>query len=108
MGSAGARWLAGEPWTVGARLRVGHRPWTFECTVVVVRPPHEVVWEGRGLGIHGRHAMRFRPHPSGCLVETAEIFTGPGARLLRPLIRWFWRRQLRAFRRQLIAQGRLD
>ena len=33
MGSADARWLSGEPWTVGARLRVGHRPRTFVATL---------------------------------------------------------------------------
>jgi hypothetical protein len=99
MGSADARWLAGEPWTVGARLRVGHRPWTFDCTVVTARPPREVVWEGRGLWFHGRHAFRFLPHPRGTLVQQSETFTGAGAPLLRPLIRWFWRHQLRAFAR---------
>lgn len=98
LGSADARWLEGEPWTAGARLRVGHRPGTFDCVVVSARPPREVVWEGRGAGIHGRHAFRFLPHPAGCLVQTAEVFTGRGARALTPLIRWFWGRQLRAFR----------
>lgn len=101
VGSADARWLAGEPWSEGARLRVGHRPWTFDCTVVRARPPAEVIWEGTGAGIHGRHRFSFLPHPRGCLVETAEVFTGPGARRLKPLIHWFWWRQLRALRRHV-------
>ena len=105
MGSADARWLSGTPWTPGAGLRVGHRPGTFDCIITDARPPCQVVWEGRGLWFHGRHAFCFRPHPGGCLVVTAETFTGAGAPLLRPLIRWFWRRQLRAFRRWAAAPG---
>jgi hypothetical protein len=96
LGSADARWLRGEPWTPGARLRVGHRPGTFECVVTRADPPREVEWEGRGLWLHGRHRFRFLPHPEGTLVETTETFTGFGVPLLRPLIRWFWRRQLRS------------
>ena len=103
MGSADARWLEGDPWTVGARLRVGHRPGTFDCVVVRARPPEEVSWEGAGFGFAGRHVFRFLPHPGGTLVQTEETFTGRGAPLLRPLIRWFWRRQLLAFRRWATA-----
>jgi hypothetical protein len=106
MGSAHACWLAGEPWTEGARLRVGHRPGTFDCVVVAARPPREVAWEGRGLWFHGHHAFRFLPHPRGALVQTEETFTGMGAPLLRPLIRWFWRRQLRAFARWVERSSR--
>ncbi len=103
LGSADARWLEGTPWTVGARLRVGHRPGAFDCVLVSVRPPGEVVWEGRGLWFQGHHAFRFLPHPRGALVQTEEVFTGAGAPLLRPIIRWFWRRQLYAFRRWATA-----
>jgi hypothetical protein len=99
MGSADARWLEGEPWRVGSRLRVGHRPWTFDCVVVEADPPRQVSWEGRGLGFHGRHRFRFAPHPRGTLVEQRETFTGRGAPLIRPVIRWFWRHQLRALDR---------
>ena len=105
MGSADAGWVEGQPWTPGSVLRFGHRPWTFDCVLVSVSPPAEVVWEGRGAGIHGRHAMRFLPHPRGCLVQTSEVFTGPGARALRPLIRWFWHHQLHAFRRHVERHG---
>lgn len=101
MGSASARWLEGEPWSVGARLRVGHRPFTFDCVVVEARPPERVTWVGRGAGIEGRHTFRFLPHPDGCLVEMSETFTGRGAQALRPLVRWFWGRQLRALRRHV-------
>jgi hypothetical protein len=38
LGSADARWLEGEPWTVGARLRVGHRPGRLDCVIVVANP----------------------------------------------------------------------
>jgi len=105
MGSADARWLAGRPWTEGARLRVGHRPFTFDCVLVEARPPERVAWVGRGAGIEGRHTFRFLPHPDGCLLEMSETFTGPGARMLRPLVRWFWGHQLRALRRHLGPEG---
>lgn len=96
-GSADARWLEGPPWTVGSRLRVGHRPFTFDCVVVEADPPESVAWEGRGLWFHGRHTFAFTPAPGGgCVVEQREVFTGHGARLLRPLIRWFWHHQLTA------------
>ena len=101
MGSASARWLEGEPWSVGARLRVGHRPFTFDCVVVEARPPERVTWVGRGAGIEGRHTFRFLPHLDGCLVEMSETFTGRGAQALRPLVRWFWGRQLGALRRHV-------
>lgn len=100
MGSADARWLDGEPWTVGAGLRVGHRPFTFDCTVTEAAPPHRVAWEGRGLWFHGHHVFEFSPRGAeDSTVCTTEVFTGRGARLLRPLIRWFWGYQLRALRR---------
>jgi len=101
MGSADARWLEGEPWTAGARLRVGHRPRTFTCVLAVVQPPGEVTWEAGGLGITGRHTFRFFPSGDGCVMRMEETFTGRGARLMRPLVRWFWRRQMLAFRRHL-------
>jgi hypothetical protein len=106
MGSADARWLEGEPWTVGSRLRVGHRPWTFDCVVVEADPPRRVSWEGRGLGFHGRHCFRFAPHPRGTLVEQRETFTGVGAPLIRPVIRWFWRHQFRALERWATGAAR--
>jgi hypothetical protein len=102
MGSADAAWIAGEPWTVGAELRVGHRPFTFDCVVVRADPPREVAWEGAGAGFHGHHAVRFLPHPAGCLAQMEETFTGRGARALRPLIRWFWHHQLHALRGYLL------
>ena len=101
MGSADARWLTGEPWTVGARLRVGHRPRTFTAVLVVVDPPGEITTETGGLGIGGRHTYRFLPRGEGCVMRMEETFTGPGARLMKPLVRWFWRRQMLAFRRHL-------
>lgn len=90
MGSASARWLEGEPWTVGARLRVGHRPFTFDCTLVEARPPRTVTWVRRSAGIGARHTFRFLPHSDGCLVEMSETFERRGARLMRSLVRWFW------------------
>ncbi len=104
MGSADARWLSGEPWTAGARLRLGHRPFTFDGVLVVADPPREVMWEAPGFGIQGHHAFRFRRRPGGgCVMQSAETFTGPGARALRPLVRWYWRRQMLGFRRHLAA-----
>jgi uncharacterized membrane protein len=105
MGSAGARWMAGTPWTAGARLRVGHRPFTFSCTLVEARPPETVSWASRWAGIEARHTYRFLPHPRGCVVEMSETFEGPGARLLLPLVRWFWGYQLRAFRRHAVRSN---
>lgn len=104
-GSASAQWLSGEPWTEGARLRVGHRPGAFDCVVVAARPPAEVAWLGRAAGIEGRHAVGFLPHPRGCVMRMAETFEGRGARALRPVIRLAWGRQMRGFRRHLAAQG---
>lgn len=101
MGSADARWLEGEPWTVGARLRLGHRPFTFDGAVVVADPPHEVVWEAPGFGMAGHHAFRFTPREGGCVMQSAETFRGPGARSIRPLVRWYWRRHMLSFRRHL-------
>jgi hypothetical protein len=105
LGSLDARWLEGEPWTVGARLRLGRRPFTFDGVVVVADPPREVAWEARGVGIRGHHAFRFPERPGGCAIQGAETFTGRGARALRPLVRWYWRRHMLAFRRHLDAQG---
>ena len=48
MGSASARWLEGEPWAPGSRLRVGHRPFAFDCLLVESRPPEAVTWASRG------------------------------------------------------------
>mgnify|MGYP002779036601 CR=1 FL=1 len=50
LGSADARWLEGEPWTAGARLRVGHRPGTFDCVVVSARPADSWRFEGAAPG----------------------------------------------------------
>lgn len=103
MGSASARWLEGEPWALGSRLRVGHHPLAFACVLVESRPPEAVAWASRGAGIHTLHAIRFLPHERGCLMRMEETFDGPGARLLTPLVRWFWGRQMRAFRRHVAA-----
>lgn len=106
MGSADARWLAGEPWTVGARILVGHRPRTFDARIVVADPPREVAWEASALGIRGRHAFRFIPRGDDrCVLRVSETFRGRGARALRPLVRWYWGRQLRGFRRHVAAAG---
>ncbi|HMN99662.1 MAG TPA: SRPBCC family protein [Miltoncostaeaceae bacterium] len=99
VGSADARWLQGEPWTEGARLRVGHRPRTFDAVLVVVDPPREVTTQARGLGIGGRHTYRFLSRGNGCVFRMEETFHGRGARLLKPLVRWYWGRQMLAFRR---------
>lgn len=103
MGSADARWLSGEPWTVGARLRVGHRPRTFDAVLVAVAPPGEITTEAGGLGIGGRHTYRFLARGEGCVFRMEETFSGRGARLAKPLVRWFWRRQMLAFRRWVVT-----
>lgn len=100
IGSASARWLDGEPWAVGSRLRAGHRPFTFDCVVTHGEPGRRVAWTGRWLWFHGRHAFEFEPlGADDSRVRTVEVFTGWGAGLLRPLIRAFWRYQLGALRR---------
>ena len=58
MGMADAAWLAGEPWQRGSALRVGHRPFTFDCRVAFCDPPFEVIWHGAGAGIDARHTYR--------------------------------------------------
>jgi hypothetical protein len=105
VGSASARWLEGEPWAVGSRLRVGHRPFAFDCVLVESRPPEAVAWASRGAGLDTLHGFRFLPHPIGCLVEMSETFDGRGARLITPVVRRFWGYQLRAFRRHLAGGG---
>lgn len=105
MGSADAAWTDGDPWRQGSVLRLGHRPFTFECVLVRVDPPRAVTWSGGGLGIAARHTFRFHAHPTGCLIESEEIFEGRGARLIRPLVRWYWRRHLLAFRRFAHAEA---
>ena len=100
LGSADARWIHGRPWTPGAGLRVGHRPFTFDCVVTESEPGRRVVWAGRGLWFHGTHVFEFLPRGADDThVRTTEVFTGRGAPLLRPLIRWFWAYQLSALRR---------
>ena len=108
MGSSSARWLEGEPWAPGARLLVGHRPFTFECLLVESNPPESVTWASRGAGIHTMHTYRFLPHPDGCLVEMSEEFDGHGARMIRPLVRWYWGRHLRSFRRHVAETAAPD
>lgn len=98
MGMADAGWLAGEPWQRGSALRVGHRPFTFDCLIEFCDPPFEVVWTGAGAGIDARHAYRFLPHARGTLVVSDEVFEGRAARAIIPLVRWYWRRHLLAFR----------
>lgn len=106
MGSADARWLHGEPWAVGSGLRVGHRPFTFDCVVTHAEPGRRVSWEGGGLWFRGHHTFTFESlGPGECLVRTTEVFTGRGARLLKPLIRWFWAYQLAALRRACAGTG---
>ncbi len=104
LGSRDAGWLDGDPWTVGARLRLGHRPFTFDGVLVVADPPREVVWEAPGFGIQGHHAFRFPERPGGCAIQSAETFTGPGARTIKPLVRWYWRRHLMSFRAHVAAE----
>ena len=90
MGSASARWLEGEPWAPGSRLRVGHRPFAFDCLLVESRPPEAVTWASRGAGLHTMHTWRFLPHPEGCLVRDVRgvrrprrpADTAPGALVL--------------------------
>ena len=99
MGSADAGWVAGSPWMPGSVLRLGHRPFTFDCTLVIADPPAEVTWQGGGLGIRARHTFRFEPRSWGCLMVSEETFTGRGAGALRPLVRHYWRHHMTAYRR---------
>lgn len=96
--SRDARWLAGTPWTVGARLRLGRWPGRFDCEVVAADPPREVTWVGRFAGLRGRHSVGFLPHPVGCLMVSDETFSGHCAGAIAPVIRWAWSRQMGAFR----------
>lgn len=108
LGSAHAGWARGEPWRVGSVLRLGHRPFVFECTVTDVMSPHSVTWEGGGFGVQGRHTFRFHDHPGGCLVESHETFTGTPVRVMTPLVRWYWRRHLRSLRTFVVSGQPLD
>jgi len=103
MGMADAGWVAGSPWQRDSMLQVGHSPFVFRCRILFCDPPFEVVWAGAGLGIETRHTYRFLPHPRGTLVVSDEVFAGRGARLTRPVVRWYWRRHLHGFRRWVEA-----
>ena len=105
LGSADARWVGEPGWAPGHIVRNGHRPFTFDCEVLRADPPHEVAWRGRGVGTTGTHVFRFLPHAEGCLVESDEVFEGFLVPVMRPLVRWYWRRHLTSFRRWCALHG---
>ncbi len=102
---ADAAWVGGAEWAPRSILRTGHRPFTFDCEIVRVDPPHEVAWRGGGLGTTGTHVYRFLPHADGCLVQSDEVFEGLLVPVMRPLVRWYWGVHLRAFRDWCAARG---
>lgn len=105
LGSADSGWVGDAGWVAGNVVRNGHRPFTFDCTVVRVDAPKELAWRGRGMGTSGVHVFRFLPHPDGCRVESDEVFDGFLVPVMRPLVRWYWRRHLRSFRRWCALHG---
>lgn len=105
LGSADARWVGEPGWQPGGIVRVGHRPFTFDCEIVRVDAPHSVTWSGGGAGVSGEHTFRFLPDPAGCLVRSDEVFQGLLVPFMRPLVRWYWHRHLRAFRGWCLTHG---
>lgn len=105
LGLADAGWVRGDAWAVGSVIRVGHRPFTFDCRLVRVDPPRAITWSGGGMGVDAHHTYRFLPHPGGCLVVSEETFAGRLARTILPLVRWYWHHHLRGLKRA-VEEGR--
>ena len=105
MGMADAAWLSGEPWSEGSVIRGGHRPFVYDCVIEECSPPHRVTWDGRGARVDARHTYRFDPHERGCLIVSEETFSGPLARTILPLVRWYWHRHLLGLRRHAETGG---
>ena len=105
LGSADAAWVGDAGWEPGHVVRNGHRPFTFDCEVLWVDAPRAVAWRGAGAGTTGTHVFRFHPHPDGCLVQSDEVFEGLLVPVMRPLVRWYWRRHLMSFRRWCALHG---
>ncbi len=91
----GARWLDGEPWTDGARLRmamaVGPASLGVDVTIANASPPLSVAWAAGRLGVRSLHTWTFTPDNGGTLATSHEALDGPmpqmlGVRALRPMI----------------------
>lgn len=84
--AAGARWIGGEPATVGARFRGRNRNglfrWSTTCTVTAADPGREFAFAVRWLGMPiSAWEYRFTPRDGGC--EVTERTTDGRSGLLR-------------------------
>lgn len=91
------RWIAGEPWAVGSRLRIDLvRPvkTTVDHVITVCRPCECVAWIDHALGDTMEQWVVFEPHPDGgTRVHTWAELAGPtsevAGRPVRELLKEF-------------------
>jgi hypothetical protein len=71
----GARWLAGEPWTPGSRMRLElvRLKLTFEPVVIECAPLKLIHWQGNSLRCSGEQHFIFDPQPDGTTVLRAML-----------------------------------
>lgn len=77
----GARWLKGQPWMLGSAFEMTIKPsWkklNVRPEIVESGPPQQVIWLGKGAGIHGQHTFTFQPEGDGTRATSLEVFSGP-------------------------------
>jgi len=87
MGAHGAAGTAFEgPLSSGTTFRWKAGRMRIASTLRKVTPPTHIGWEGKTLGVRALHAWHLYADDSGTIVNTAECFEGPLARLLRPFL----------------------
>jgi hypothetical protein len=84
--AVGARWIGGEPGTVGARFRGRNRNglfrWSTSCTVTAADPGREFAFDVHWLGMPiSEWGYRFTPRDGGC--EVTERTTDRRSGLVR-------------------------
>jgi hypothetical protein len=87
-----AEWIAGTPWTIGARFRQAVRfgfplgKVTGVAMIVEISPSPFVAWEGKVAGMEAVHGFRFDATASGTEVLSRHEFYGSLALLARLLL----------------------
>lgn len=87
-----AEWTAGNPWTLGARIRQTIRfgfplgRITTIVTICEISPAPYVAWNGRMAGMEMVHGYRFDATAHGTEVLSRHEFYGSLALLARPLL----------------------
>jgi hypothetical protein len=86
-----AEWIAGTPWTLGAKFRQTVRfgfplsRVTGVATIVEISASPYVAWAGKVAGMDAIHGFRFDATPGGTEVLSRHEFYGPLALLARLL-----------------------